>query len=382
MTNVPGEALNEADLDLYSPHVKSYPDYPGIKTPYIPLDCLLGSLLLLCALVGIPGNILGTFFFASVTRENKIAKLYIIICSIDTITSFTPLPVAIAMFRGRKPSLFNEHTFCVLWTVVYTGLHKISTFLVVTLSISRTVAIVRPFYKIKEKTLMMSVAGYILAILFLLPLLHDAMPPLRGEIQYFWDGAQCSYNYRTWLGHAINLLLVGLPPIIIFITLILSVVNLYRAAERSSARRTSFIIKKIEQRRNQASITIAMFTSLFLVCNIPLFIHLMLNLASKFFGVEYPGVYLGSRFMFWYSWHIANIDTVVLNAVLNPVLYYCRMRDFRAWCSKVIRGKFLARREYNAFQMTELSQKIVFDDNTDATQCISFSQLQRLITRH
>ena len=42
MTDVPGEALNETDLDLYSPqmytdvyspHVKSYPDYAGIKTP-------------------------------------------------------------------------------------------------------------------------------------------------------------------------------------------------------------------------------------------------------------------------------------------------------------------------------------------------------------
>ena len=379
MTDVPGEALNEAELDLYSPHVKSYPNYPGIKTPYIPLDCLLGSLLLLCALIGIPGNILGIFFFASVTRENKIAKLYIIICSIDTITSFTPLPVAIAMFRGRKPGLFNEHTFCILWAVVYTTLQKMSIFLVLVLSISRTVAIVRPLNKIRTKIVMISVAGY-LVIVFLIPLIAHVIQALGGEdFKYSWDGAYCYYNYRTWMGHVTNIVQVGLPPIITFITLIVSVINLSNG-DKMSTRRTS--VETIQKIRYQASITIAMFTSLFLVCNIPLFIKLMYYLATKFLGVEYPGVYLGSRFMFWYSWHIANIDTVVLNAVLNPVLYYCRMRDFRTWCSKVIRGKLLAQREYNAFQMTELSQKIVFDGNTDATQCISFSQLQRLITRH
>ena len=79
-----------------------------------------------------------------------------------------------------------------------------------------------------------------------------------------------------------------------------------------------------------------MFTSLFLVCNIPLFINLMHNMTTHYFGVEYPGVYLGTRFMFWYSWHVARMESVVLNAALNPVLYYCRMKRFRAWCDQKI----------------------------------------------
>ena len=84
-----------------------------------------------------------------------------------------------------------------------------------------------------------------------------------------------------------------------------------------------------------------MFTILFLVCNLPLFINLMHNMTTRFFGVDYPGVYFGTRFMFWYGWHIARMESVVLNAALNPVLYYCRMRRFRSWCNLVLTCKSL-----------------------------------------
>ena len=84
--------------DVYNPHVKGYPNikYPDMKTPFVPLDYSLGFLLILCALIGIPGNILGVFYFTSMKKKDRVTLLYIIICSIDITTSFSHLPVAIA----------------------------------------------------------------------------------------------------------------------------------------------------------------------------------------------------------------------------------------------------------------------------------------------
>ena len=43
--------------------------------------------------------------------------------------------------------------------------------------------------------------------------------------------------------------------------------------------------------------------------------------------------------MFWYSWHIAKVESVVVNAALNPVLYFCRMERFRRWVTCLITCK-------------------------------------------
>ena len=334
MTEIFGVGRQANSTYVYNPHVKSYPHYLAMETPYISLDYTLGILLLICSLVGIPGNILGAFFFTktSTGREDSVALLYTIICSIDSITSITHLPVAVAMLRDRKPGVFNNYTFCVLWEVLYTILQKMSMFLVLLLSTFRTVIIVNAYYKIRIRTVLRCVVGYLL-ILVLIPLLQYVIPPLRGEFKYSWDGVYCFYNFRMNFEHAVNLVLVGLPPMITFITLLVSVIKLHTSAKESAA---SPETRFMERWKRRASITIAMFTSLFLVCNMPFFINLMHNMTTTFFGVEYPGVYFSTRFMFWYSWHIAKMESVVVNAALNPLLYYSRMKSFRTWSRQVL----------------------------------------------
>ena len=335
-TVIPGGVTYPANA--YNPHVKSYPDYPGMKTPYIFLDYLLGMLLLFCMLVGIPGNILGLRFFYSKTRAapDRVTLLYIFICSTDTLTSITHLPVTIAMFRGRQPGVFNHLLFCALWEVLYTILQKISIFLVLLISTSRTIAILKPLYKIRIRTVIYSVVGYLM-LLVLIPVVQSAAPRLRGEFKYSWDGAYCYYNFERKFEHAINLVLVGVPPILTFINLLLSVSSLFAAESRRSRMKSPKTKTRIaEAWKYEASITIVMFTSLFLLCNIPLFINLLHNMTTTFFGVEYPGVYFSTRFMFWYSWHIAKMESVVVNAALNPLLYYSRMKSFRTWSRQVL----------------------------------------------
>ena len=320
--------------DLYNPHVKSYPDYPGMKTPYTPLDYTLGTLLLLCTLVGVPGNLLGVRFFSSQTNKDRVTLLYIVICSVDIVTSISHLPVAVALFRGRKPGVFESYLFCALWEILFTVLQKMSIFLVLLISTSRTISILKPFYKIQIKAMMSVVLGY-LVVLLIFPVLQRTIPALRGEFKYSWDGAYCYYNFEMKFEHTINLILVGLPPILTFVNLLICIIRLHAVRQRLMGPSKT---KSAEAWKYRVSVTIAMFTGLFLICNLPLFINLMHNMTTTFFGVEYPGVYFGTRFMFWYSWHIAKIESVVVNATLNPILYYCRMKNFRSWCNCVVKG--------------------------------------------
>ena len=236
------------------------------------------------------------------------------------------------MFRGRQPGVFNNYLFCVLWEVLYTILQKLSIFLVLLLSLSRTITILKPFHKIRIVTIMCSVVGYVV-FLVLIPVLQYVITPLRGEFKYSWDGAYCYYNFEMKFEHAVNLIMVGLPPILTFISFLVSIMRL--TADRKKVG-PGAKAKESQKWKYRASVTIVLFTTLFLVCNLPLFINMLHNMTTRFFGVDYPGVYFGTRFMYWYSWHVAKMESVVVNAALNPVLYYYRMRKFRVWFNQVV----------------------------------------------
>ena len=79
-----------------------------------------------------------------------------------------------------------------------------------------------------------------------------------------------------------------------------------------------------------ASKTVTIFTTLFLTCNLPYFCNKILwALTHALYTL--PGPIFSNLFMHWYSWTISKILLTVLNATLNPVLYFYRMPRFRAW---------------------------------------------------
>jgi hypothetical protein len=209
---------------------------------------------------------------------------------------------------------------------------------------------VNPLYRINTSTVKKCVVGYLL-LLFLIPLLQYVIPPLRGRYIYSWDGCYCYYNFEMVFEHVINLMIVGLPPILTFCTLMVTIIKLSAPNEGNGESSNS-----MQKYKRQASITIALLTSLFLLCNLPLFINLVHNMTTTFFGVDYPGVYMGTRFMFWYSWHIAKMESVVLNAALNPVLYFYRMRKFRVWWRTFLK-KSLPERFLNVFSFNSSTQR-------------------------
>jgi hypothetical protein len=86
----------------------------------------------------------------------------------------------------------------------------------------------------------------------------------------------------------------------------------------------------------QAFITIALFSANFLICNSFAFANNVLYTLSIKIG--YFTLY-SSKFMLLYSWIFAEILCTVLNATLNPILYFCRMSGMRRWILQIVLNK-------------------------------------------
>ena len=110
------------------------------------------------------------------------------------------------------------------------------------------------------------------------------------------------------------------PPVVVFIAVLASISKL----------RTEDTTETSQRRNHQASVTIAYFSSLFLLCNSLTYTNMLLYKISVVKD-EYPGRFYNNNFMFFYSWLLAELVTTVLNASLNPLLYLWRIQEMRTW---------------------------------------------------
>eukprot|EP00116_Pleurobrachia_bachei_P003923 sb/3464185/ len=343
--------------------LKKFPRYETVGCFSPPLDYFLATILVICAVIGCPGNVLSAQFFAGKTRKDLVTRLYITICVVDSVSCIFNLPVAVSLFAGRRPLWFQYKALCILWESVSLLQTKLSIFLVLILSATRTIAIVKPFYTVRKWAVLVAVVGYPLLLIsgLLFAVINSTT---RERFRYSWDGVYCYYNYKYPWEHVVNAIQIGLPPILIFVSLVVSIIKLHYSTKVTAARQHSPASggAKKEQGRFQASVTIAMFTGLFLFCNLPLFTNLIHNVASKYFDIAYPGFFFGSPFMFWYSWHIAKVQCMVWNAALNPVLYYCRMKRLRRWVNNFLSPSKVRADEFYMDTFTNQPQPVLQSD--------------------
>jgi hypothetical protein len=318
--------------ERYNPHVAIYSPPPNLESAT--WDGILAGILILLASLSFPANILAFHFFWSNSRRNLASILYLAISVIDVCSSLAHLPVCAPLLNGRRPMLFDSVTFCAAWNIFFSFLLEMSTFLVLLLSVSRTIAIILPFKKVSKNAV---IASFVLYPVINLTLDFVAY---RAGITYVYgsDGPYCyelesDYTLHKPIVKTIlkisnvrSTIQLGVPPIIIFLSFLVSV---YKLALGNRLLRNS------QRAMRRATVTIAMVTGLFLMSNLPYFTLYTLETIT-FLGFNYPGPLFSSTFMFFYSWTIGKILMLPLNATLNPILYYFRMSGFRRW----ILGRF------------------------------------------
>ena len=328
-----------------------------IIPPYIAhIDLYVAIPLSFCLLVGLIGNLLAFLYFCRDPQRSLSTLLYTTICAVDFCTCTLAPAVIMSLVSGRNPRLFGTYNFCAVWALAYDYCQRISMFLVMLMSVSRCIAVIRPFAARRKRPVFGVLIGYIVFIS-----LHNVVDFVLHSV--FWYGPDVVYCFMdaTRGVGGLSLLLsellftveMGLPILLACISFLLTTVTLLRMTRSGSV---STVTRRSLEKSKRASVTITIFTGLVLVCNLPYFVGNFVYAVSKGQGHKYPGSLFGSPFMFWYSWLVFKVILVVLNASTNPVLYFWRMGDFRKW---VMTGRRAAPRTQTIVERSVVERSVV-----------------------
>ena len=119
--------------------------------------------------------------------------LYIMCCVNDLLTASLVLFVAVSFFNERDAQFFEDNTFCKCWALLSRINHRISVFLVMVLSISRTVSLTTPLRMVKRRFALVSIGVWVfLAILYEVVLTSKFQ---KISVSGIWDFK----NFETFL---------------------------------------------------------------------------------------------------------------------------------------------------------------------------------------
>ena len=289
------------------------------KLHYRICDVLLATVLCVCFLVGFPGNILSLRYFLSKPGRSLSVNLYIASCCIDSVTSIFHLPAAAVLFNQRNPGIMDNPTFCSFWYPIFFFLQQMSMFLVLLMSVSRTLAIMYPFFRINKRAVISSIPVYAAYLMLWFTVnFYNAKSVFTKNNPFCYLASQ-----NPLLGIAYNIhynICTGVPPIIITVAFTVTITKLIMGQKdlQSLSRKNNF----------QASVTISYFTAVFLACNLAAFTNGVLYLVTVRI-LNNTTLLKSAEFMRFYWWFMSSLFCMVLNAALNPILYFWRMKELK-----------------------------------------------------
>ena len=380
-------------------------------------DILIATVLILCFIVGLAGNISALAYFLSKKLKTIPDKLYIIVISADIGTCTAPIPVVLSLLNNRDPVLFANSFVCGVISVVVIFLIRVSMFLVAVMSVTRSFAIIIP-HRARSVCTMKRIIAVIVGYSFIL-LFIDGVLFASGwmkAIYYRKLRSYCSYKLTEkspeWAKIMVEIAVeieFFIPSVVVFVSFLAGTITLASNAaaqectevktptkeekriSKSKSRLSIFSISEVktstkeekrcstsksrfstsstsdvkkstkEERRiskpmtrlsisstvdakkisRQVSVTITLFTALFLICNIPLFVYQFIYFLSK--HVTTVKIIVDSAAVNQKFAHLlCLVLPYVLNAALNPCLYLLRMpryrTEFMSWGCRLQQG--------------------------------------------
>jgi len=291
--------------------------------PIPEIDTFLGCFSFFCTLVGTPLNLLSFFMFRNQKRSaNYLVHMVIALC--DSWISFNGYPYAVTMLSGnRQPLLFSDKVFRTLWAMTWDPFIFFSIYLVLVLSVLRTVKLACRVIVVQERHVVVALVAYatflLTRVIVAVSFLGEFLIPDHNAYPYF----EHRKGYPT-VELYLSIACLIFPPIPIVTSALVSAFVLRSRRNQQSKNR---------KLRHQATVTVLMFTGLYLICNIPVLlaaIRFLIMLATNFkrdifrkHGDTTP------VFLKHYLWPITYLVLVQTNALLNPLVYFIRMSWFR-----------------------------------------------------
>ena len=232
--------------------MESYPTTPNVaeflsEYQFRVYDTLLAATLSICNLLGLPGNVVSLLYYYSSKRKDFSSFIYILVCSIDICTCLIHLPVMIALYTNRKPGVFDMTMFCVGWSVTFYYLQLISMFLVMLMSVSRSIKLVMLRFEIQEKYLVISFllySGFIVARFILILVWREKSADV---FSYGKTTAYCYYDISlrplSYIDQLIHVISVGVPPTITTLSFAVFIVMLFRKTKVSKINQKSIELR-------------------------------------------------------------------------------------------------------------------------------------------
>ena len=309
------------------------------------MERFLGTVALFCFMVGVPGNLLATVYFVQEHLNNSrnikklfFTELYISMTVFDLVLTGTLFPLIENFYTGsRNGVLFESAWFCTIWGLLWEIVPCVSVFLVGLLSISRMLILIRPM----NQNLNLTVLRVIVGTYFLYHVLIRAIfwladdDPLNQKIWYTPGSGYCYFyptEYNLWTANGYHAgIVLGMPVIPIFVSFVASIVKL---------RETSACPQNFSRAaQTHATVTIIIVTCLYLVCNIPVLLnycyytHTIVNddISYTLFYSNYSGL-----FMEKYIWSLTYCILPSINASLNPLVFYLRMKPFKTFLHSLV----------------------------------------------
>ena len=248
-------------------------------------DIILGGLTILMMMANLLGNIPAFAYFIR-KRKKSPDLFYTVITFVDISISLCAIPVIVSLMSYRKAVLFTDSIFCETWSVLFSVFTKVSMFLVMILNIFRTIAVAYPFYDIHSHDNKI-IPGTLIYAAVLISIDVICIYTKIGKIEHrrLLSFCEMEANLRIASGETYVNIYSGLhqvevliPSLVAFICFIMTTVSL----TRSSSRKASMNSAENVGRFRKITITIVIFTAVFLVCNLPQFVEQVMFLATGF----------------------------------------------------------------------------------------------------
>ena len=311
--------------------------WPSTATPPLefrnpPLDIFFGVACITCFVFGTLGN-LAAFTFFKFSTENVPHTIYKIITLADMYICACVLPVGACYLMERSPGIvFGNGVMCHIWGYIWNICGRMSIFLVVVLSTTRTLTILRPFYLLKIKAVVAAILVYILLLLTQL-LVMDFFQ--GAHIKFDEHYADCGFYANPKNTNQVLYFIGYIIPFIVpmFIVIISCAFTIYAIAIKP--RQNDSHTKAQATSSARATMTILIFTLTYSIFNIPLVFDRMIM------AIQFYSEYNINLYKFPYSEHYLNFTysiSIAINSALNPWLYLWRMHNFRRFLLDAVKG--------------------------------------------
>ena len=288
-------------------------------------DKIVGSLLILGVLFGLLGNGSAALYFWRRKTKTIHDLLYFTITAIDFMTVTLSFPIIASLMNGRYEVLFGNKVFCTIWAVSSDFSTKVSIFLATIICVTRTIAMKCPGHAISRNRVIAAILGYA-AVLLTIDIIYFSFK--WEHTDYSSYSCMCSRRFGAeepafakYFAMTCLVLELTLPSVVTFVCFLWS--SWFLVSRRTFGR-------KDEQKFRRISVTITIFTVVFLFCNIPCFLYQILSFLSYYNFSAVMKIFT-NRHVMHYGLLMMQFFPIFLNAIINPMIYLLRIRGYQSW---------------------------------------------------